>query len=259
MNDIYICGLCNYRTKRKNDYDKHLKTNKHTFVDEYFCDVCKYSTNNKGNYHKHLNTKKHKNRVVKNESINEKEMDQLTKKDLLGIINELIPKVGTNITNNISIQVFLDDKCKDAMTIQNFTTQLTLTIEDLLEHKKNGLASGMSNVLIKNLKPIPITERPIHCMDEKNKKWMINDELIGWTPDDGNKLMNQAGSGINKKFQDLWEKAYPNWKSSEELKESWLELVRCLNADYSDKDIMTTLKKLGPECKLSLDDVKAIL
>ena len=220
------------------------------------------------------------NEVVEDENLEDKEseLEQLSKSDLLGIIKDLIPKVASNNTvnnsntvnnmntvnntvnntNNINIQVFLDDKCKDAMTIQNFITQMTLTIEDLLEHKKNGISSGISNVLIKNLIPIPITERPIHLTDEKRKKWMINDEFSGWTEEDGKKVMNKAGEGINNKFQTLWETAYPNWKNDEDLKDIWLELVRCLNAEYSEKEVMTTLKKIGPECKLTINDIKKI-
>jgi len=254
---------------------------------ELCCEVCNYKTNKRGNFQKHFKTHKHKrnikkleNEVVEDENVddNENELEQLSKSDLLGIIKDLIPKMASNNTvnnsntvnnmnmvnntvnntNNINIQVFLDDKCKDAMTIQNFITQMTLTIEDLLEHKKNGISSGISNVLIKNLIPIPITERPIHLTDEKRKKWMINDEFSGWTEEDGKKVMNKAGEGINNKFQALWETAYPNWKNDEDLKDIWLELIRCLNAEYSEKDVMTTLKKIGPECKLNINDIKKI-
>lgn len=295
--DEYLCEMCNYRTKRRSNYDKHLISAKHLSMTaklmngevlvskELCCELCDYKTNKRGNFQKHIKTQKHQRNVKKQKIINDnnnnnicqkeedKELEQLSKNDLLEIIKEMIPKVNStnninnsstinnntvNNTNNINIQVFLDDKCKDAMTIQNFITQMTLSIEDLLEHKTNGVSSGISNVIIKNLRPIPITERPIHLTDDKKKKWMINDEFSGWTEEDGKKVMNKAGEGINNKFQTLWETAYPNWKKDEDLKDIWLELVRCLNTEFSEKEVMTTLKKIGSECKLTIDDIKAI-
>lgn len=291
--DEFSCEICNYRTKRRSNYDKHLISTKHLSMTtklmngevlvskELCCEACNYRTNKRGNFQKHFKTQKHQRNMKKLKydgdevcsKQEDSELEQLSKGDLLEIIKEMIPKVNStnninnsntinnntvNNTNNINIQVFLDDKCKDAMTIQNFITQMTLSIEDLLEHKTNGVSSGISNVIIKNLRPIPITERPIHLTDDKKKKWMINDEFSGWTEEDGKKVMNKAGEGINNKFQTLWESAYPNWKRDEDLKDVWLELVRCLNTEYSEKEVMATLKKIGPECKLTINDIKGI-
>ena len=119
--------------------------------------------------------------IIKKENKEEKkeeteELESLSKKDLLNVIKEMIPKIGNTTNNNsINIQVFLDEKCKDAMTIQNFVTQLTMTIEDIVNHKQLGLPGGVSNILIENLKPIPLMERPIHCTDLKKRTWMVND------------------------------------------------------------------------------------
>ena len=71
--------------------------------------------------------------------------------------------------------------------------------------------------------------------------------------------MKEAGFGINKRFQDLWNEAYPNWQYSEMLQQRWMELVQCLNADPSDKDVETTLKKLGPECKLTTKEIRNLM
>ena len=162
-----MCEMCNYRTKRRSNYDKHLISTKHLLITtklmngevlvskELCCDACDYKTNKRGNFQKHFKTQKHQRNIKKmktcdnNMCLNEEdtELELLSKSDLLEIIKEMIPKVNStnninnsstinnntvNNTNNINIQVFLDDKCKDAMTIQNFITQMTLSIEDLL-------------------------------------------------------------------------------------------------------------------------------
>ena len=99
-------------------------------------------------------------------------------------IVDLAGKTGSynnnTINQNINIQLFLDENCKDAMTIQNFVNQLTLKIADLT--KNNSITDSMPNILIENLKPLTLTERPLHLdkiTDKDNPIWMINDEKYG--------------------------------------------------------------------------------
>ena len=184
--DEFLCKICNYKTRRKGNYEKHLISKKHLSrveklmngealaSKELFCEVCNYKTTKKGDLQKHFKTQKHKKNMkqLESQSVSNQQcevgggtLEQLSKNDLLEIIKDLIPKVNTNNTvnnsntvnnntinntNNINIQVFLDDKCKNAMTIQNFITQMTLSIEDLLEHKNNRVSSGSFKSLLNN-------------------------------------------------------------------------------------------------------------
>ena len=63
--------------------------------------------------------------------------------------------------------MFLNEKCKNAMNIEDFVEKIKLTLEDLQFTKENGYAKGISNIFIKNLNDMDITERPIHCSDQK--------------------------------------------------------------------------------------------
>ena len=40
--------------------------------------------------------------------------------------------INSNNTNNISINVFLDEHCKDAKTLQDFISQISFKLEDVL-------------------------------------------------------------------------------------------------------------------------------
>ena len=278
----YNCENCDYHTSRKGNWTKHLLTRKHKILTHtdafatkssnfYECDCGKSYTHRQSLFNHQKKCTREKK--VENKIISKKEpelsdlskMDQLSQRELISLMHKMIPKLGNtnnsnnNTTNNINIQVFLDEKCKDAMTIQNFATQLTMTIDDLMNHKKKGLTQGVSNILIENLKPIPIMERPLHCTDIKKSKWMINDESSGWQEDNGNSVIKEAGFGINKRFQDVWNHAYPEWQYNETLRSMWMELVSCLTADPSEKEIEKTLKKIGPECKLTIDDIRKII
>ena len=56
----YICKLCNYSTKRKHDYNKHLKTKKHINSNKIFiCECGKVYKYNSG-------LSKHKNKCKYN-------------------------------------------------------------------------------------------------------------------------------------------------------------------------------------------------
>jgi len=276
--EIFRCDACDYSTSHIGHWKRHQTTRKHKILTKYLHSVpkkgpklssektyiCEYC-NKQYKHRQSLYAHKKKCVAVNCENINlastkkkENSINDLSKQDLLSIIKEMIPQIGEK-TTNINVQVFLDKNCKEAMTIQNFATQLTMTIEDILAHKHKGISTGVSNILIENLKPIPLLERPIHCTDGSGVNWMVNDEIDGWKQDNGKVVMKEAGFGINKRFQDLWNEAYPNWQYSEILQQRWMELVKCLNADPTEKEIENTLKKLGPECKLSTKEIRDLM
>ena len=283
----FYCETCDFGASHRGNFKRHLTTRKHkegnnevkpdnnVSIDEDIKEFgCEYCTKT---YKFRSGLSRHKKKCNNKQLV---EKDNFTKGDLIQIMKMITPVVShtTNnnqktynnnnnnqktynnkITNQINIQLFLDDKCKDAMTIQKFALQLTLTIEDLIKKRTLGLCGGVDNIVINNLAPIPLLERPIHCTDVKKRQWMINDESSGWKEDNGEVLMKQAGFGVNKKFQTIWEEAYPGWQENEGLKQQWMQLVKDLSADHSEKEIGKALKKIGPECKLSVQDIKSVL
>ena len=59
-------------------------------------------------------------------------------------LNQIIPKIGniTNNTNNtmnnhFNLNVFLNEKCKDALDISEFIDSLKITLADLVYSKNN--------------------------------------------------------------------------------------------------------------------------
>ncbi len=276
----FYCEVCDFTAYHKGNFKQHLTTRKHiegnkglqtdsnVSMDEtkklFGCDYCSRSYRFRSGLSRHKKTCSGKKLIEKND---------LTKVDLIEILkhipigqttqnnitNNNQKTYNNNITNQINIQLFLDEKCKDAMTIQNFAMQLTVKIEDLIKKRALGLCGGVDNIVIKNLEPIPLLERPIHCTDIKKRQWMVNDETSGWKEDNGDLLIKQAGFGINKRFNHIWEKAYPGWKENERLKQQWVQLVKDLNSDHSEKEIEKALKKIGPECKLTVQDIKSVL
>lgn len=272
--NLYKCDICDYSTSRKYNFIKHKTTKKHlmlTNVDtiatkssNYVCE-CGMEYKHRQSLYVHKKKCKYLENEINNvnnivEKKNSKE--DISKTELLDMIQSMIPMMGGNtitntITNNINIQVFLDDKCKDAMTIQNFADKLTLTLEDILQNKE-GMHIGVPNIVIKNLKPIPLIQRPIHFTDEKNHTWMVKDERDGWTKDNGKTVIKVTGTEITKRFQELWNKKFPDWQKSEKMQSIWLELVKSVNEPLDEADIERALKKIQSECALKDDDIKEI-
>ena len=84
---------------------------------------------------------------------------------------ELIPKIG-NVTNNtinnkLNINLFLNEKCKDAMTIDEFVSNVEISIKNLLTTKSRGIGIGLSEIINENMNKLSVYERPIHCTDKK--------------------------------------------------------------------------------------------
>ena len=171
----YECLICNYRCEHKGNYNKHLLSNKHMRLSnkiekitetigilededeqEYVCRCGRRYRQRQSLYNHELRCKV-KEYPVENKKITTDEI-QPTYGELMSIISNLIPRVGNNnnnvINNNINIQLFLDEKCQDAMTIQNFANKLTLSIEDLLKERK--MLGNVGNIVVDNLKPIPL-------------------------------------------------------------------------------------------------------
>ena len=93
-------------------------------------------------------------------------------KQLLEVVKDgkTINNTINNTTNNrFNLNVFLNETCKNAMNITDFVNSLQLQLGDLEKMGDVGYVNGMSNIIIKSLKDMDITERPVHCTDKKRE------------------------------------------------------------------------------------------
>ena len=77
-------------------------------------------------------------------------------------ITELIPKVGNNNNNlkqRFNINVFLNEKCKEALSMDEFIDKIEISIKNLLTTKEKGQAQGISNIIIENMNKLSLYER----------------------------------------------------------------------------------------------------
>jgi hypothetical protein len=151
-------------------------------------------------------------------------------KDLLMEQNKMIMKMcensGTqtiynNSNNNnktFNLQVFLNETCKDAMNISDFVNSLKIQMSDLENVGEVGFVNGITNIIVKNLKSLDVTQRPVHCTDAKREVLYIKDENKWEKEGEENVKLRQAIKRVaykNTKMLSAFRDKYPDCNKSE--------------------------------------------
>jgi len=248
----FYCVLCDYSTSRFSQYERHMTTPKHkkitngNLVDnekgskEFLCNDC-------GKKYSHPSGLcRHKKKCIKTEEITITDLihPDITDKEIIFMLlkqnnefKELLVEQNKNMMNNLAknnsviahntinsnnnnktfnLQVFLNETCKDAMNITDFVDSLQLQLSDLENVGKNGFVKGITNIIVKNLKALDITQRPVHCSDQKRETMYIKDQNE-WYNDSKelpeNQKLKKAIKQIAHKNICLipeWKKLYPD-------------------------------------------------
>jgi len=234
----FFCEKCDYLTYRKSQYDRHVLTSKHKNTDKILTNtdadsslpfICKCGKKYKHRQslfsHKKTCITYEENIIVKEQPVNDKLVEYLIKEnqEFKNLILEALKNGSMNNSHNtnnshnksFNLQFFLNETCKNAMNITDFVNSLQLQLSDLERVGEIGYIEGISNIIIKKLNTLDVTERPIHCTDKKRETMYIKDE-DKWEKEDENKIKMHkmvrkvANKNINliSEFQEL----HPDWK-----------------------------------------------
>jgi hypothetical protein len=233
----YFCKNCDFYTSNKKDFDRHNLTDKHIILTNPNKKTPKtpFYTCNCGKVYKHHSSlcahKKKCNIITETGSIVEK--DQLIlmlikqnsdlikettefKNIITSTQNKIIDviKTGThnsNITNithtnshnkAFNLNFFLNETCKDAMNITDFVESIKLQLSDLERVGEIGYVEGISNIIVKNLMGLDVTQRPVHCTDKKREIMYIKDENK-WEKDEEKQKLHKVVRKVACKNQNL--------------------------------------------------------
>jgi hypothetical protein len=123
---------------------------------------------------------------------------------------------NTNMTNShnkaFNLNFFLNETCKDAMNIMDFVDSIKLQLSDLEKVGELGYVEGISNIIVKNLNELDVTQRPVHCTDKKRETMYIRDE-DKWEKDESNSKIKKAIKRVASKNQRLlpkFKEAHPD-------------------------------------------------
>jgi hypothetical protein len=249
------CELCDFKCCKKGDWSRHISTAKHinayalltnTSANKYECEC--------GSSYAHrqsLYTHKKKCSIVKTnhddtvlitlvsevvKSNNElqkqnqelyKQTNELQKqnqemqKQILDVCKKGIINTTNNVNSNnktFNLQVFLNEDCKDAMNITDFVDSIKFQLADLEHMGQVGYVEGISNIIIKNMKALDITKRPVHCTDQKRETIYIKDEGVWIKEEEDNKNVRKLIKRVafrNSKCIRLFKEKYPDCVTSE--------------------------------------------
>ena len=265
----YYCEKCDYGTSKKSNINNHYMSAKHQksmIVNEkkaklspsFICQICSKTYKDNSGLWRH-NKRCHS--INKADDNNEEDKD-LTDKDIIkmlikensdfkNIILDVVKSIQpnnnttnshnttTNNNNNFNLQFYLNDKCKDAISLVDFVDSLKVQLDDLEETAQLGYTEGVSRIIINGLNELEVCKRPIHCSDAKRETLYIKDQNE-WTKEDPDKThLSKAIKVVSKKnVQQIfeWQKKYPEYRDPDSKQsDRYMEMI-CNTMDASSKE-----------------------
>ena len=172
---------------------------------------------------------------------------------------ELAGKIGnTNNTQNIknqnnnnqfNIQMFLNEKCKDAISLDDFVESLQFNTQTAEYAGKHGFVNGITNIFMTGLKQLEVHQRPFHCTDAKRETLYVK-RIDMWAKDgETNPTMLNAINDVstkNMRQMPRWIEENPECQHSGTDKfEEQLRIMHGMLNTPSNKELV--LKKLAKE------------
>ena len=243
----FICKFCEKGYKYKSGLSRHKKKCK--MNPEFFCGKNGNVTQklpSEANLKKGTTLFEKKEKQDDDISLKELLMQQLKQQnDTIELLKQsietntkMMPKIGNNNNNTISINLFLNEQCKNAMNLTDFINQVQVSLEDLQYSKNNGFIEGVTNIFTKQLKDLKPTERPIHCSDKKRLQFYVKED-DKWSKDANNEKLDETIYNIKMKQTSKltdWEKLHPNYAQDPKLLNEWQQILNSMTEDIGHRD-----------------------
>lgn len=256
----YCCKLCDYFTSDKTKYDKHLLTIKHkkvlednkkeqkgALVKEKFICHCGNS------YAFQSGLTRHKKKCPVPEQVQmasqldcvlqeTREMNKILLQEISELKNQVVVNQTVNQTMNHTVNlnqiniVFLNEKCKDAMSISSFIETINPTLEDLEYVGEKGYVRGISSIILTKLKEMDVYARPIHNLKKeiyiKEQEWEKDDEKVA-------RFVKNVASKNRKNIPE-WKLRYPEYENIKSCKNTlFLKIIKeCAGEEKKTQEIV---------------------
>ena len=191
----------------------------------------------------------------------------VSNKDVMEKMIEMIPNLGNNtnshnhITNNttnnnqFNVNMFLNEKCKNAMNLTDFIQSLPVTAETFDNTIENGLTKSITTMITNGLNNMDVLERPIHCTDVNRKTLYVKDNDT-WEKDDELKLLLNGIKELSIKQRtniSKWQNANEGWEKDDNLQTKLSSLVFHTMEDIenNEKEVNKIIRAIGKNTYLS--------
>jgi len=190
----FSCEKCFYSTESKFCFESHKKSNTHIkrenneFEGKYICKICNKSYKSNCGFYSHKkkceqekkrkedeemrnlvkciikdNTEiknfliKQNNEIIKENNEMKNMLIELSKKDFTKIDNS-----QTNSNNKIDFNLFLNDKCKNAINMSSLINSIVITMKDIENIEKHGYVKTVTDMVVEKINDYSVYERPLH-------------------------------------------------------------------------------------------------
>jgi hypothetical protein len=194
----YSCENCLYSTDSKFCFESHKKSKTHVkrekneFEGNFQCKICNktYTTNSGLWHHKRkceeekkrkdeedirkiiIDLYKQNNEIIKENAEMKNMLIELSKKDFTKIDNSQI-----NSNNKIDFNLFLNEKCKNAINMSSLIETIVIGIKDIENLEKQGYVKTVTDMVVEKINNFSVYERPLHYyIEEKNNDEESKDE-----------------------------------------------------------------------------------
>ena len=242
---MYYCEPCDFTSSKKSNYEVHITTAKHKkitnddsnqSIKSHICQCGKEFKYRQG-------LSRHRKNCTHHSTQESTDTDKDDKYDMLSstimmLVNEnrefkqllveqnakMMEMAGnmgghnhhnttnTNSHNKFNLNVFLNEQCKDAMTLKDFVKSMEISMEEFIETGEIGFVDGLSQVLIQRIGDMDIHDRPIHCTDLKRETVYVKD-AEKWEKDTNQEKFRKAIKGVaykNERMRPKWYAETPN-------------------------------------------------
>ena len=250
---FYICKKCDRNFKSQSGLWRHSKT-----CNFEECQEIKEEQKSKSSTDETLISlfkiqQEQNNKIIENQQEfqqnimeNQKNQNERTNK-----IMEFMQKSNTITTNNntinnnqrFNINIFLNEKCKDAINMNDFIETIQLSLENLDFSKQHGLEEGLCKVFMENMNQLSLHQRPIHCTDIKRDTLYIKTDDV-WKKDTDKSTIKDAIKSLNRnhfKLVKKWLDENPDYMEDDSKQDYFARLLKTCGAVVDDDKVIRKL------------------
>lgn len=261
MSKPFVCAPCDFRCERRCDYERHLRTKRHTGFGSDFPLPKESNGFRNGTV---PGTELLINIIRQNDELKTMLMEERQKlQDQNALYLEEHQKLQEQnavlieyckepreTKNNFNLNFFLNVECKDAVNMTDFIRDLEIQVEDVDNVGRLGFVEGISRIIMNGLKDLELHKRPIHCTDTKRDVMYVRDE-DQWQKDENNTRIRQVIETVEQRnCKKLFTEMKTELTNMDESAEKYMRLLYEVNGGGSrdknhDKIIKTLSRNLA--------------
>ena len=195
--------------------------------------------------------KQNKTIILENQDFKELMIEQ--NKQMIELANKTCAITNNNNhtikhQNNFNLNVFLNEKCKDAISLEDFVESLQINTQTAEYVGKHGYVNGITHIFMTGLKQLDVHMRPFHCTDLKRETMYVKGiNMWGKDGETRNDMMSAIKDVSTKNMKQLpvWIEENPDSKISgtDKYEEQIKIMMGMLDLDTNKEKVLKNLAK----------------